>query len=358
MKRIILAVVLAAVGLGPTMAQSGATYSHTLPFGYETVDGNYSCYPGGTQGGGPFNASTGNSRWQWTYGWNQFYHQHPVYITQLAFRKDGNVLNAGGALYPNVVIQMANLAGAYASHTAMSATFANNLDATTLVTVYSGPITIPPNAGGTNPAPFNLVIPLQLPFAYDPTQLRDLVIDMQVLPGATSTGAFALDGVFPNAGVSQNGHTTNATSATTNWSNPDAGPVVEVTYLLGNPTSLELVATTSGGGIGDLYYQYLNMPLSAVEGFTLLSTTPSALYGIPFGRGPLFGIYPNILTFQLLLTPASVGDPFHWALPALGSFPDAPIIAPPGTFLGFTGLTFELVGVALAPGGVVAGVSP
>lgn len=328
-------------------------HSHTLPYGYDSVDGNYNVAP---SGGGPFNVVTGNCRWQWTYGWNQFFHQCPVLITQLSFRRSSDA-SLVGTVYPTVNITMASLASNFASHTAMSATFANNLGPDQTI-VYSGPGTIPAyTATASVPAPWLVVFPLSTPFIYDPTKTRDLVIDLQVAGAASVAGTFIIDGVYPSAGVSQNGHTTIGTSATTNWFNADAGPVVLVDYLLGNPVHMDLIANTTTG-TGDLFYQILNMPANATHGYTLISTIPSSTFSIPFGRGPAFGIYPDPLTFQIILSPPFPGSPFHWVTPAGGLFPDVALTAPPGSLLGFVGQTWEAVAVALDASGLIAGISP
>lgn len=328
-------------------------HSHTLPYGYDTVDGPYSVAP---SGGGPFNVVTGNSRWQWTYGWNQFFHQCPVLITQLSLRRSSDA-SLAGTVYPAVNIIMSSLAPAVSSHTAMSAAFANNLgpDQTN---VYSGPATIPTyTATASVPAPWLVVFPLSTPFIYDPTKTRDLVIDLQVSGAATVAGTFIVDGVFPSSGLSQNGHTINGASTTSNWFNGDAGAVVLVDYILGNPVHMDLIANTTTG-TGDLFYQIVNMPANTAHGYTLISTIPASTFGIPFGRGPVFGIYPDGLTFTIIVLPAGPGDPFHWLNPGGGLFPDVPLSAPPGALVGFIGQTWELVSVAFDGGGLIAGISP
>src|SRR5262245_45714342 len=112
-----LLIVFAAALLTAPMAFAQTTYSHTLPFGYEGVDGNYTCYPAAA-GGGPFNINPGNGncRWQWIYGWNQFFHQHPVLITQLDFRRSSDA-NLVAVTFNTVTITMASLAPAISSHT-------------------------------------------------------------------------------------------------------------------------------------------------------------------------------------------------------------------------------------------------
>lgn len=338
-----------------SMTQAQSTFSATLPFGYETTDGNYTCYPTGNPWFGvPFNNGSGTGIVQWAYRWSEFFHQCPVLITQLAFRRTNQAI-LSGATYPNIMIRLATLNPAFTSHTQLGNNFNGNLAADVTV-VYSGPIVLPPNSvTGTIPAPWDIVVPLQVPFAYDPTKLRNLVVEVNLLAAPTAVPNFPVDGVFPHPGVAQVGF---GSGATGNFGNADAGGIVQVTYQLGNPTDFDLILATTGGGTGDLFYQYLNMPAGALDGYTLISTTPTSTFGVPFGRGPVFGIWPDFITFNIILSPAIPGSPFHWLASGGGLFPDIPIAAPPGTLSSFAGQTWEVVGVALTPLGTVAGISP
>ncbi len=353
---IVLLVAAIAVLLPVLPAQT--TYQHTLPFGYETTDGTYACYPS-LAGAGPFYAAPGdgNCRWQWIYGWNQFFHQCPILISQIDFRRSTD-LSLVGTSYTSVTITMASLAPAYASHTAVSGTFANNLGPDQVV-VYSGPLTIPAHtAVPTTPAPWLINIPLQIPFAFDPVQKRDFIIDLQVTGGTATPGNFQIDGAFPHPGVAQNGNTQNPLSATSDWSNPDAGAIALLTYQLGNPLHFDLILSTTGSGTGDLNFGYANIPAGTTHGYTLLTTVAASTYGAPFGRGPLMGIYPDNTTWNVIIpSPASLGSPFHWVLPASGLFPETSISVGAGVFSFLAGAVWEGVGVALSPTGLL-GISP
>jgi hypothetical protein len=328
-------------------------YTQTLPSGYETTDGNYNI---GTFSGVPtlFN-SAGTSVWQYIYRWTTFEHRCPLTLAQIELRRSSDA-NLAATTYPQVDV---TLASSVFPHTAPSATFANNLGSDATL-VFSGPVTIPAHvAGPTVPAPWLVSLPFFNPFPFDPNQQKDLVVEIRVLAGPGVAGAsFILDGVFPSSAVSQSGHRSNGTATVREWFNPDAGLVCRITYALGNSVHLDLSLTTSGGGVGDLVYAVSNLPGGTIEGFTFVSLTPTSAFGIPFGRGPFFGLWPDALVFTILASPAAVYDPFHWVNPAGGLFPESPIIAPPGTLSAFAGMTFECASVALGPGLVLLGISP
>ena len=81
-----------------------------------------------------------------------------------------------------------------------STTFANNLGALT-TTVFSGNINLPAdNYSGTGPAPFNVVIPFQVPFTYAQPLGQSLVADFTI-SSYTSTNTWYLDAVGVDAGI-------------------------------------------------------------------------------------------------------------------------------------------------------------
>lgn len=321
----------------------GQTFKKTLPKGLENVDG-------GTYSFGNWSfQNPNNSRWQFTYKWTQFVHQCPITLTQIAFRPNVDTTLIGGT-YINVTIM---LSSATAAHNALSSTFANNLD-TDATLVFQGDVVIPPyTATGVVPAPFLLTIPFNTGFfEFDPSRLKDLVIDIQT-NGATGVGSgFAADGIFPTGVNSQIGHITDPNAASSNWLNYDAGPVVEVCYFLGATTKFDMLALTSGGGQGDLFLQFSNIPAGTVQGYTLISRFP--WFG-DFGTGPVFGMNPDLTLFTILTLPVGLGDPLHWSYPSGILFPNAPLSLPNGTMTPFVGEMWETAGVAIGPGGVELG---
>jgi hypothetical protein len=107
-----------------------------------------------------------------------------------------------------------------------------------------------------------------------------------------------------------------------------------------------LVATTTGGGTGDLFLSLTMITPGAVEGYTLATTTTVG----PLNSGPLFGIWPSQLTFDVINTPVAVGNPLHFLVGIPGVFPDAPIFVPAPALAFLAGQTWDVVAVVLGPG--------
>lgn len=105
-----------------------------------------------------------------------------------------------------------------------------------------------------------------------------------------------------------------------------------------------LAATTTG--IGDLNLSLTLINPSATEGYTLLS----AATGAAVGTGPVFGIWPDALTWQIFFIPIGAGNPLHFITGISGLYPGAPFIAPPGSLLGFAGTTLDFSVLLLGPG--------
>jgi hypothetical protein len=116
-----------------------------------------------------------------------------------------------------------------------------------------------------------------------------------------------------------------------------------------------LTFTTSGGGVGDLYYA-LDLPAAAAtEGFLLV--TASTLQ--PLGSGPLMGLWPDAMTWDLLVNPSPLfpGNPLHFAMGAPGYFPTVPFVVSPGILSFLGGQTWDAVVITLGPGFVFTGAS-
>lgn len=351
--RKITALVL-AVGLLSIALPAQGVLTGTLPRGFDNTDGGYS-----PPQGVPFNTAN-NSKAQWIYAWEQFPTGYPVTITEIAFRRSADNMVAGGT-FTNVTVTMSSSA---TSHNQASATYANNYD-TDVAVVYAGPLTIPAVAAPVTPAvpaPWLVTIPLQLPFVFDPNRHKDFLLEISVDGGPGVAAGFPIDGTYPTSFASQNYHTTDPFATAGNWRNPDACGIVRLSYipgvLLPGTGIFDLAVATSGGGLGDLQYSLVNVPPTAVEGYTLISTTPTAAVGLGFGDGPVLGLWPDALTFAIINSPAQSGDFFHYPIPsAPGTFPTQPLVLPPGSASFFAGQVWELAAVVLAPGGSILGVS-
>lgn len=114
-------------------------------------------------------------------------------------------------------------------------------------------------------------------------------------------------------------------------------------YNKGNLLSI----AQSGPGIGDLTATLADISPTGAEGWTLVTSNT----GFPVNGGPMLGIMPDAVTWQILGYPYFPGNPFHFNAADPGVFPNAPFIAGPGSVTGLTGLTLDFVVLLLNPGG-------
>jgi hypothetical protein len=92
--------------------------------------------------------------------------------------------------------------------------------------------------------------------------------------------------------------------------------------------------------------QFANIPPNAVSGLTLISLTPT----FPASSGPVFGIWPDPLVWNIAFTPPTPGGLFAWTANLPGLFPTVPLVLPAGTMTPFSGMTWDFVGLAFGPG--------
>ncbi|MAG55450.1 MAG: peptidase S8 [Planctomycetes bacterium] len=107
----------------------------------------------------------------------------------------------------------------------------------------------------------------------------------------------------------------------------------------GPPTFFNLDLQTNGNG--DIFFEVQNIPAGTNQGWCLFSSDTSG----PQGGGAVFGLYPDFLTLQTLISPLAAGNPLHWSYPAAGLFPDVPFSLPAGSL---PPAFFPLDGVAIA----------
>ena len=121
-----------------------------------------------------------------------------------------------------------------------------------------------------------------------------------------------------------------------------------------NVGQYSLVVLTSGGGVGDL--QIIPIPPigapTMTTGYTLVTFASAA----PVGTGPLFGVNPDAFTWQILNTPAALGNPLHYVV-APGFYPAFPLAAPAPALSALAGQTLDFVQVGLTPSLTLAVVS-
>jgi hypothetical protein len=136
-----------------------------VPGNLGSTEGNYaSSYPFTEQ----------EMRYQQIYDASQF--GAGGYITALRFRRDASTAPFT-TTDPNIRIDLAYAATTVAG---LSSTFANNIGSGDQI-VYNGSLTLS-STGTGSPNPFDIVIPLSSPFAYDPTK-GNLLMDVRMLSG-------------------------------------------------------------------------------------------------------------------------------------------------------------------------------
>jgi hypothetical protein len=194
-------------------------------------------------------------RVQNVYGSNLF-PANPIPITELRFRRDGNV-----APFTNVTISnlQINLSTTHAQPDGLSPVFAQN-PGTNDTVVFQGAVTVSsPTATSTSgPAPFEIVIPLSAPFTYDPSQ-GNLLVDIR---NSSGSGVGMIDQT-PSPTDHASRVFTLGTATSPNATYVDTGSaVIQVIYTVTptNPTPPNTFLVPAGfdtveapGFCGDLY---------------------------------------------------------------------------------------------------------
>ncbi len=214
--------------LRPTNAQ----FAQTLPAGLEAVDGNASTgFPFGT-------AST--HIWHWIYDAANFSATGPIVITSLAIRPDAGTVTTSAA-FQNVEIRMASATVDWATTFPNAQTFSSNVGPD-VTTVFSGAVTIP--SGLTGGPTAWIPIPVS-PFTFDPSAGNDFIIQVRT-PGPGNAFAMTTDG-HNNGNSTRYGHTSIATSPTSNFSNLAFVPVVRIEYHPAVGLFPDFLATPTSG---------------------------------------------------------------------------------------------------------------
>lgn len=103
-----------------------------------------------------------------------------------------------------------------------------------------------------------------------------------------------------------------------------------------------LVASTSGGGVGDLTLDVANIPPAASHAWILASST-AAPGGV--GTGSALGLVPDALLSHFLSIPSHPACPFHFPV-ANNVYATSPVLVAPGTLSALSGQTWEATAVA------------
>ncbi|MCA9321284.1 MAG: choice-of-anchor J domain-containing protein [Planctomycetes bacterium] len=212
------AILTLALGLSPTLfAQS---MSHTLPAGWETMEG-------GSSTAFPQNDAN-NHIWQWHYDNSNFTQTGPIVITEVSIRADSS--NAVAAFnFPSWQVTLIEASTDYqvANHNPVFA--ANILNS---AIVKTGPFVGGPVPASGGPTATWIPMGLQSSFQYDPTQGNDFIVQIEKC-STTSTWAAALDGATGGVGVvggNRYGDTANCMATSHSFNNNEFVPIVLITW--------------------------------------------------------------------------------------------------------------------------------
>jgi PKD repeat protein len=177
----------------------------------------------------PWNRNVaGGHRVQYCYDSSHFSATTPLVIQRIRWRANGSTSASwSGVTHPNVQIDISSAANDY---TSLSSTFASN-HGSDRSTVYTGNVVVAPSpaSGSTSPNGYYVDVQFATPFVYDPSQGKDLLIDV-TLPGAWTggTNSYTMDSVSTGSMVSRVYSLSDATSPTGSVQS-NVGPVIELT---------------------------------------------------------------------------------------------------------------------------------
>lgn len=207
------------------------------------------------------------------------------------------------------------------------------------------------------------VWPLNLAFMQEPVRVTGRVTD-------ATTGAAIPAEITINGFNFQNGETRHADQGfgryhlflpdgthTLTFNALGFAPETRTVTVSSNATTVEDVAmspggpfvlnfTTSGNGTSDASLTLYNVPTGTAIGLTLFSLDVSQ----SVGQGSVFGIVPDLLTFDCLFSPPAPTNPLHWSAPFVpGAFPLGTYDVPAGTIQLPAGTQVDGVAVAFGP---------
>jgi hypothetical protein len=168
----------------PTVAAQTAQV--VVPSDLATVEGNI-------DNAFPFNVPDASFRYQQVYAASDFASlSAPQLITEIAFRPDGVFGEPFTTTIPSVQIRLATTT---TPPDGLSSVFANNVGADDAI-VFAGALTLSSSFAGPvgGPKAFDVVIPLQTPFVYNPAR-GNLLLDMRVFSGVTTSALDAHESV-------------------------------------------------------------------------------------------------------------------------------------------------------------------
>ncbi len=129
--------------------------------------------------------------------------------------------------------------------------------------------------------------------------------------------------------------------------NPSTGQSAAGLALVGQPLALSISTTLSG----DREIRLSGIPAGTTEGWLLVSTTTTscATYG------PVFGILPDLVTWQILFgnPVASPGNPLHWVAGVSSPlFPAEPFVVPAAVAGAVAGQAWDFSAMTMGASGI------
>ena len=168
-----------SIGLSLVLTSAVRAGEVVVPSALESVEGEFN-------NGFPFNISLfaqygiNSIRYQQVFSHEEF-SGSPVEITEIRFRPDIQFGTAFDATLSNVQI---NLSTTASPANALSTVFAENVGSDDTI-VHSGSLHLSSSATGAGPRDFDIIISLQTPFTYDPSQ-GNLLLDVRNFDGPSS----------------------------------------------------------------------------------------------------------------------------------------------------------------------------
>lgn len=310
-----------------------AQSSQSLPNGFLTSQGTSST-------SFPFN-NTPDHKWQWHYDSAQFLATGPITISEIWVRASTATATVNPFSFTNFTVTLASSPTDYSvagsgGRPGHDPVFANNLNPDATL-VRSGAYSHPGAPPSGNASATWIPLGLTNTFVYDPTLGEDFIIQIESC-GLTASWGASLDGATGAAfavGGNRYGDTASCGASVSTFSNNEFVPIVRLDYFDRNRFSM----SQSAPGIADLSISLTAISPTAIGGYTIVST----LSNQPTGSGPMFGLFPELVTFEIFSYAYQPGNPFHFRTSDPGLYPQVPINYPPGTVFHLTGATMDFV---------------
>lgn len=209
-----------------------------------------------------------------------------IQLTRLRFRAADTVVNAGGAVYGTVHVQISSCPLNYSS---ASTTFNSNRGLDNVV-CYVGSVTTLPTSG-TTPNDYFVDITLQTPFTFDPSLNKDLVIEVD---GTAPSGS--VPSCLTSSLRSRRITSSSLTAATGTGSNAAGVMLIDFVgpggWSTWSPTSTTFQGTGCYRVVNSFYEEFLDVSLFDLSN-TTMTLVPNANGGYDAFSGPATPFFPH-----------------------------------------------------------------